>query len=66
MTLLEVLRNQFFWGIDYLKGGYVRRAYNLLDNCESGKWTRVSKETISVFASTRKNNSTLLHGTEVF
>lgn len=39
MTLLEVLRNQFFWGIDYLKGGYVRRAYNLLDNCESGKWT---------------------------
>ena len=39
MTIFEFLRNQAFWIMDLLRGAQVKKAYDLLDNCESGKWT---------------------------
>ena len=39
MTIFEFLRNQVFWIMDLLRGAQVKKAYDLLDNCESGKWT---------------------------
>lgn len=39
MTLLEKLRSISFWTIDRIKGGEIKKALKLLDNCENGKWT---------------------------
>lgn len=38
MTLLECMRSAAFWCIDAMKGGKIKKALDILENCESGKW----------------------------
>ena len=39
MTILEMCRNKAFWIMDALRGGQVRKAYELIDKCDKGIWS---------------------------
>ena len=46
MTFLELCRNQAFWAMDAVKGGKVKKAYELIEKCDKGIW---SEEEIMVY-----------------
>lgn len=39
MTILEFCRNQAFWAMDALRGGKVRKAYDIIKKCDKGIWS---------------------------
>lgn len=39
MTLLEYARNRAFWLIDSLRGGSIKKAYRIIENCDKGLWS---------------------------
>ena len=39
MTILEMCRNKAFWIMDALRGGQVRKAYELIEKCDKGIWS---------------------------
>lgn len=39
MTFLEYCRNQAFWLMDLFRGGYIRKAYDIIKKCDQGLWS---------------------------
>lgn len=39
MTPLEYARNRAFWLIDSLRGGSIKKAYRIIENCDKGLWS---------------------------
>lgn len=39
MTFLELCRNQAFWLMDKMRGGNIRKAYEIIEKCDKGIWS---------------------------
>lgn len=39
MTFLEFCRNKAFWLMDSLRGGYIKKAYEIIKKCDQGVWS---------------------------
>ena len=39
MNILEICRNKAFWAIDALRGGKIRKAFELIEKCDKGIWS---------------------------
>lgn len=46
MTFLELCRNKAFWAMDAVKGGKIKKAYELIEKCDKGIW---SEEDITAY-----------------
>lgn len=39
MTFLEICRNRAFWLLDWLRGGHIKKAFNVIEKCDKGIWS---------------------------
>ena len=44
MTFLELCRNQVFWLMDLLRGGNIKKAYDIIEKCDKGIWSEAEIE----------------------
>lgn len=45
MKFLEFCRNKSFWLMDLLRGGHIRKAYEIIEKCDKGIWSDKEIET---------------------